>query len=584
MKIDWNYLLVFISVLVAVIGSLTAMTHAERMRQSTGKAANLWMSIGAFTLGLTIWSMHFIGMLAFHIDTSLNFDLSLTLASVLPATIAAFIGFHELRTQDINFRRIFIAGVVMGIGIAMMHYTGMAALRMFPAIHYPKWYFFLSILIAIVASWGALLIMYQGKYPSIPRFLRFGLGSVVMGVAISGMHYTAMQGMVIVSGSVCLADESSVSHEVLTVAVTLTSLFWFGGGILAALFDNRLAQQNAIALTQLQEAHQQLQTSANILAESMTRDLRESERKMYQVVHAALDCIVMVDKHGKLIEFNPAAESTFGYHRAQILGKNLTDLIIPETYRAAHSSTMEHVKDLNDTKVLGKRMNLTALRSDGTQFPIELTLTRLDWQSEYLLVGFIRDITERQQYENEIRQLAFYDPLTHLPNRRLLYERIEHLLMRRAHQFHHTALFFIDLDKFKEMNDVYGHDVGDMFLVEIASRLKACVRMEDTVSRLGGDEFIVMLEDLDVDLQPAIEETLRVARKIQSVLRTPYKIHGIKHSCTSSIGIDLFIDGEHTGDELIKNADAAMYQAKQSGKNTIKFFDAKMQSWLDQTN
>lgn len=206
----WSTSLIALSVLVAVVGSFTALEHATRMRQSEGRTALVWMTTGGITLGMAIWSMHFIGMLAFHLPIPLSYDLPLTLISALPAIAAALFGFYVLRPRVISVMRIVMAGLLMGAGISTMHYTGMAALKMFPSIEYNPIIYAVSVVIAIVASWGALLLMYHSDKLKLPVALRLGLGSLVMGLAISGMHYTAMQGLVIAPGSVCLAGVARI--------------------------------------------------------------------------------------------------------------------------------------------------------------------------------------------------------------------------------------------------------------------------------------------------------------------------------------------------------------------------------------
>ena len=566
---------------VAVIGSLTALTHAERMRQSHGSSAMVWMTAGGITLGMAIWSMHFIGMLAFHLPVAISYDLLLTLLSLIPAIAAAMLCFYVLHAAVVSELRIIAAGVIMGLGIATMHYTGMAALKMSPAIEYSPSILTMSILIAILASWAALLMMYRGDQLKIRGYLRLGLGSLVMGLAISGMHYSAMQGLVIAPGSVCQAGVARIERDILAVIVTLTSLLWFGGGILAALFDHRMARQNASALQQLQLAHASLEKSAALRAASMTQVLSESERKMRSVVEGALDCIIMMDEAGNIVEFNPAAERTFGYTRAQVLGKNLAEVIIPPTMREQHNDGIQRLGRSSEFKLLGKRFELNAMRIDGSEFPMELAITAFDWEGSQLLVGFLRDITDRKLSESEIHSLAFYDPLTKLPNRRLLRERLQYVLSAGERHQSYSAILFIDLDNFKTLNDTRGHDVGDLLLIEVATRLQACVRFEDTVARLGGDEFVVVLDRIHEDEKQAAILAEIVAEKIRNSLGQLYLIKDFEHYSTPSIGICMFANQEMSVDELLKRADTAMYQAKHAGRNTVRFFDPEMQAVLE---
>ena len=185
---------------------------------------------------------------------------------------------------------------------------------------------------------------------------------------------------------------------------------------------------------------------------------------------------------------------------------------------------------------------------------------------------------ERLATEEEIRSLAFYDPLTHLPNRRLLLERLRHAMIGTGRSERAGALLFIDLDNFKTLNDTLGHDMGDLLLEQVAGRLVHCIREGDTVARLGGDEFVVMLESLAREVDDAAAQAEAVGRKILAALNVPYELAGRRHQSTSSIGITLFDSNRHSIDELMKRADLAMYNAKTAGRNTLRFFDPHMQT------
>lgn len=581
MTIFWSTSLIALSVMVAVIGCFATLAHAERLRQAQGRTAIVWMIVGGITLGMAIWSMHFIGMLAFHLAAPLSYDLALTLISALPAIAAALLGFYVLSVPVVSQGRIFLAALLMGAGISTMHYTGMAALKMQPAIEYNPLIYAISILVSIIASWIALLMMYRGEQIKLPEYMRFILGGLVMGLAISGMHYVAMKGLIIHPASICMAGTAHIEADTLATIVFLVSLVWFGGSLLLAFLDQRISQQNAQAFKDLKQTHANLEKSANVLAANMTHDLSESEKRMRSVVEGALDCVVMMNDLGEIVEFNRAAELTFGYSREEVIGKNLASAIIPPSMRKQHNAGFAQFTKTGESKMFGKRIELIAMRADGSEFPVELAITAFGWTGSHMLVGFIRDITERKQAEAKIHKLAFYDPLTKLPNRRLLRERLERNLSADNVNQEHSAILFIDLDNFKMLNDTRGHDVGDLLLIEVSARLQSCVRIDDMVARLGGDEFVVVFEYLGDDLNQAIADAELLGEKVRQTLSMIYLMNDFDHHTTPSIGISMFHRQEMTVDELLKRADTAMYQAKQAGRNAVRVFDPTMQLALE---
>jgi diguanylate cyclase (GGDEF)-like protein len=196
--------------------------------------------------------------------------------------------------------------------------------------------------------------------------------------------------------------------------------------------------------------------------------------------------------------------------------------------------------------------------------------------------GFACDITERKKSEELIHQLAYYDALTQLPNRRLLKDRLGQAMAASARSGRYGALMFLDLDNFKPLNDTHGHEVGDLLLIEVARRITDGVREMDTVARFGGDEFVVMLSELHVDIAEATALANMVAEKIHSALADPYVLSvqrdgkadaTVEHHCTASIGVVLFINHEATEEDILKWADLAMYQAKDEGRNLIRFYN-----------
>jgi diguanylate cyclase (GGDEF)-like protein/PAS domain S-box-containing protein len=222
---------------------------------------------------------------------------------------------------------------------------------------------------------------------------------------------------------------------------------------------------------------------------------------------------------------------------------------------------------------------------DGTvRWLLGNALPQAEPDGSVLWHGFITDISERKAMEEQVRHLAFYDVLTGLPNRRLLDDRLNQILMASKRSACYGALMFLDLDNFKPLNDMHGHAVGDLLLSEVAKRLNSCVREMDTVARFGGDEFVVMISDLSEDKAESTAKARSVAEKIRISLATPYQLtvshpgmqdRLVQHHCSASIGVVVFVNHEDRQADILKWGDMAMYQAKDAGRNAIRFYDAR---------
>jgi diguanylate cyclase (GGDEF)-like protein/PAS domain S-box-containing protein len=312
----------------------------------------------------------------------------------------------------------------------------------------------------------------------------------------------------------------------------------------------------------------------------IVRDISERRRtdavnrKLAAIVESSDDAIIGMTTDGLITTWNQGATKIYGYQADEMIGKTAKIL--------APKGRQHEITDLLDVVASGRRIahhETSRQCKDGRLIEISLSLSPiLDSTGEIRGISAIdRDISERKAAEKEIETLAFYDPLTKLPNRRLLLDRMQQALAGTIHSRHKGAILFIDLDNFKIINNTSGHHVGDQLLIEVAHRLTHSVREADTVAHLGADEFVVMLEDLSVDSQVAASQAKDIAEKILANLNEPYLIAGDDHHNTPSIGLTLFSNTENTMDELLKQANIAMFQAKLAGRNTLRFFDPEMQ-------
>jgi diguanylate cyclase (GGDEF)-like protein/PAS domain S-box-containing protein len=289
-----------------------------------------------------------------------------------------------------------------------------------------------------------------------------------------------------------------------------------------------------------------------------------------------VDGVITISIEGLVESFNKAASYIFGYAPYEVIGNNVS-MLMPSPHRTEHDGYLRHYQSTGEARVIGVPREVHGQRNDGKLFPMSLSVSKIKSGEKTTFIGIARDISQRRHDEEEIRRLAYYDPLTALPNRRLLMDRLHQAMLTSARTEQHGALMFLDLDHFKQLNDSLGHDIGDELLKQVARRILECVREGDSVARLGGDEFVILLEALSDQSNEAATQAESVASKVMAALGQPYQLRHHAYSSTPSIGIVIFMEDHETMDELVKKADAAMYQAKSAGRNTIRFFDPVMQ-------
>lgn len=312
----------------------------------------------------------------------------------------------------------------------------------------------------------------------------------------------------------------------------------------------------------------------------MEQALVESEQRFRELCELLPNIAVQgYDQQGKIFFWNKASTRLYGYQKKQALGKQIVDLIIPENMQ---TEVRQVIRDFAEHNIQIPAGELELCHKDGSTVPIyssHIKLTNVDGEPEMYCIDI--DLTENKKAQSRIEQLAYYDPLTSLPNRRLFLDRLSQELAatRRHHQI--GAVLFLDLDNFKTLNDALGHRAGDQLLQQVGKRMFEQIREEDTVARLGGDEFVLLLKELSDDARVAAGQARHVAEKIQKTLCLPYQIESHEHYISVSIGISLFPENHDSSEVILKQADSAMYKAKENGRNAIHFFHPSMQVVAD---
>lgn len=862
----YDLVLVSLSVAVAIFASYAALLVAQLLPSAGSRARRAaWLAAGGGCLGMGIWAMHFVGMLAFTLPCANSYDAGLTLLSTVPGMLASALALHVISQGPPNTLRLWLAGTLLGAGIGAMHYTGMAAMQFDGMIQYDLRLFLLSIAVAVAMATLALWLKFrlerlQGRWrPASPLW-----SSVVMGLAVACMHYTAMAAAYFVhdgqGAGASSADSAHISPSTLAASVLVftsllivvtivatyvgkrrlftfersyrligllilgwTVIAWLG----ASYFQHRMADE--LVQHELQLAKEQSANVASNIKESTARlrgfalmlsrdpgirqiavqgvDTPDANERLAEMARALkVDSMFVLDADGTsiataadaplyvgrnfadrdyfiqaragqvghqygvsrdgkvgglyyahairdgekflgvaVVKLNAAtlaamagqtpawvadangviiyssdaalrhlalpgarvhtmelAQRRQRYARtrfesltlqawddasmpgvAQVAGAKVPSALASRTLAddsltvtvprplpallhqgirrfwlflliefagsmlvAAATATALYLREkqkadadlrvaatafeslegmaITDADHVILRVNraYTDITGFSERDALDRELTVCDepalqqriwegvaahgaWQGEvwqqrknggrfpcWLVVTAVRDaagaithhvcaltdITERKATEQEIRNLALFDFLTQLPNRRCLMDRLQHALAASARTGQCGALLFIDLDNFKDLNDTLGHNVGDMLLQQAARRFVGCVRESDTVARLGGDEFVIMLENLADDTELAAEQARAIGSKLLARQNEPYTMGPHQHSCTSSVGITVFRGEQESVEDLLKQTDLAMYQAKAAGRNTMCFFDPAMQT------
>jgi diguanylate cyclase (GGDEF)-like protein/PAS domain S-box-containing protein len=306
------------------------------------------------------------------------------------------------------------------------------------------------------------------------------------------------------------------------------------------------------------------------IVKERTFKLEESEAKSRSIVESASDGIIVIDERGTIETYNRGAQRIFGYSPEEVVGQQIK-LLMPFSYYEDPEETLGGFLNADGQRMIGIDREVEGQRKDGSRFPLEISVNEVQFVGRRLFTGVLRDITERKLTEERLKYLAHYDSVTGLPNRVLFMDRLNQTLARFPWHSRGAAVAFLDLDRFKPINDSLGHEAGDTLLKEVGARLTKCLRTGDTVGRMGGDEFTIILADL---AQP--DDVLGICRTIIASLSEPFVIGGRELYVTASIGVSVCPADGRDSDTLLKNADAAMYRAKEQGRNNCQLYSPEM--------
>ena len=310
----------------------------------------------------------------------------------------------------------------------------------------------------------------------------------------------------------------------------------------------------------------ELERAFNDMAASVERAFKQNEK----VMQVASESIIVTDSRGIIVKVNAFTDTLFGYQHDELLGQSI-QVLVPPRQREAHLREMGHYQDDPEARPMSVRQDLTAPCKDGSEIPVNISLGPLVTEEGRFTIAAVRDIRETKAYEARILHQATHDTLTGLPNRALFHDLLNRAMIQAEREECLLAVVFLDLDGFKNINDTLGHDWGDQLLKQIAHRISAAVRRNDVVARQGGDEFTLLLQGVN-----HVDDVIAVTRKILTAVSEPVQLRETEFHVTASIGITIFPLDDTDAEHLLRNADTAMYRAKDAGRNGFQFYTAEM--------
>ena len=525
--------LVAISALICALGCFTTTTLMARANEVTQDRRDRWLIFAAVLFGCSVWSLHFVAMLAFIPGLEMAYDLGRTALSAVVASAGALAALLVWKGPLGRLARVYMGGTVLGLAIAGMHYIGVTAMSFSGFLLFDSTYVIASVAISVVFSVLAL------ARASDLRMLwrRFEVAGW-LALAICGLHFTGMTALTVAPGSVEAAGRTVLGTTTLAIVVGSVSLAILIASLAAIMVEQFLSQR---ALQDLGR----MRLMSNLAQE-----------------------VLFIHRDGLVYEINSAGERLFKSTAKELIGRSVLSLFAEDSIPFVHRRERCPLEERRPEEV-----QIQAV--DGTFVAVELSCQPIDYLGKPATAVALRDLTDRKRDEAQIRHLARHDALTNLPNRFNFQERLNIALDTAAQQGTGIAILYIDLDRFKPVNDLYGHAAGDALLIQVSKRILAEIQHPDMLARIGGDEFVMILTS-----EPQPDAASVVATRVIEALSRPFEIEGDWIEVGASIGIAMFPEDGASADTLMQSADTAMYRVKECGRGALCFYEASMNAQL----
>ena len=500
--------------------------------QDRQRSSLIHLAAASTAFGGGVWSLHFVAMLAYASDLPIAYGMSLTIASIVLAVVGAGLAFSVWRFSHSRPIGIIVGGVLLGSSISAMHFCGVMAMQVSGAVHFD----FPEVVCSIVVSISmAVLALARGAMLSTSRQRAEAI--LWLTLSICGLHFTAMTGLSFQPSPPDVQQAFVLGSNALAVTVGALSIAILIVGLAATLMEQYLSSRAVLELRRM-------------------RTLNDLSQE-----------IMIICRDGVTLQINAAGDRMFGLPGRQLIGSRVLDLI-------AEADRPVFLRQLEHHPAGPGQAEISLMAANGKIRSAELLTTTIEYEGKPALVIALRDVSDRKQHEARIRHLAHHDALTDLPNRFLLQERFRFSLDRAARSGELVALLYLDLDRFKAVNDLFGHPAGDALLIAVGQRLLSAIRSGDTLARVGGDEFVIV-----ATFEQPEDIALLAGRLIEAVAQ-PFNLDVAQVEVGASVGIAAWPQDGVDDQELMRAADVALYRAKQGGRGAFRFFETGMDEQL----